>query len=250
MLEDLLIIEDPDKKLFRCPLTEKRVLVGRDPSCSIVFPDKSVSRKHLEIQQREGQYFALALSHGNPVIVVFNSEDVDILSAGSTEDKGRALKHGDILKLGKYNIHCWLNTTQTRFRMKSVEELPWFQLSEDFDQDPESTNILTPEQTRRLLQSDRRFVNATIEGEEESWALGPEGLTFGRTGDIQILGWRSAAIVAEIRWEGSVHCLVPKEGWLAIRINQYTIRESTELRDEDIFFIGAHRFVYRVQSGL
>ena len=250
MSERLLIIEDPDKKLFRCLLNNAPILVGRESTCSIVLPDKSVSRRHLKIEQQETKYIVQALSEGNPVIVVSNSEDVNILSAQSTQEEGHFLCHGDILKVGKYNLHCWFEVDRPRFRMKFIEDLPWFNVGEGMEQDPDSTSILTPEQTRQLLQSDRRLANATIEWEENSWSLGQDGVTFGRQGEIEISGWRSAKIVAEIRWENGVHHLVPKGGWLAIRINQYTIREQTELRDEDIVFIGAKRFIYRVQSGL
>ena len=250
MSKALLIIEDPEKRLFRCTLDDDLTLIGREYTCSVVFPDKSVSRKHLNIKKAAAGYTVQALSEGNPVIVVSNSEDVDILSAQSTQEERRILRHRDILKVGKYNLHCWFETDQPLFRTQVIKDLPWFSGGDGIEQDPDSTSILTPEQTRQLLQSDRIFANATIEGETKSWSLGQEGVTFGRQGEIEISGWRSAKIVAEIRWENGVHHLVPKGGWLAIRINQYTIREQTELRDEDIVFIGAQRFIYRVQSGL
>jgi len=248
----ILIIENPDRCLYRYNIQTKSIVVGRDTDSDIILQDMSVSRKHLQLLTSDNRTTVIALNENNPVIVVSNSEDVEILAAESKKSKvtrvvSTILNHGDFIKIGKFNFHFIQTAQQIQeilFREHLVSDVPPYIFDED-DCTESPTCVLTPEETRQLFQEER-LIASTIEGKGGSWIPGSDGLTFGKKGTIVIKSLFSADVVAELLWKNGVHHLIPKGGWMSIKLNNNKITESTELRDQDVILIGRNTFVYNV----
>ena len=255
MPSPIVLIEDPDKNLYRYDLYTPTTLIGRDPSCDIVLYDITVSRQHLEIRRENQIIKAYALNQNNPIIIISNSENIEILAA-QTESNERVasteLQDTDVIKVGKYNLHFILpddSPDVVTFRNEAVSGIPLY-LPEKRAQKEARTCSLSPQETRQLLHEERIISNAKIEEDGHSWTPGIKGLTFGKKGTIPIKSFLSSSIVAEIVWNNGVHCLIPKGGWLSIRLNQRKLMASAELQDEDNIQIGKQFFVYRIGRGI
>jgi hypothetical protein len=81
-------------------ITEDDTLIGRDPSCDIVLPDGSVSRRHARIQRREGGFAVVDQASANGTF----------LDSQRVADAG--LRHGHELRVGAVTLRVEIETDQ------------------------------------------------------------------------------------------------------------------------------------------
>jgi pSer/pThr/pTyr-binding forkhead associated (FHA) protein len=121
-MEKLVVMGD-DGSPQEFPLTDKRMLIGRDESCGVCLKDRSVSRHHATLLK---------------VFSGYSIEDEQSTNGtrvnGNTVTK-RFLKHGDLIEVGKYHL---------RF---IAQEAP-----QDMD-DPDRTVVLGPRETQPIQPS-------------------------------------------------------------------------------------------------
>jgi pSer/pThr/pTyr-binding forkhead associated (FHA) protein len=87
---------------LRVALGDEPVSVGRSPRCSLALRDNAVSRHHVSIAAREGEYVLAHKSASNPTLV--NGVEVD---------RERVLAHGDEIQLSAHTV--------LRFVVKGME---------------------------------------------------------------------------------------------------------------------------------
>ena len=81
-------------------ITQDETLIGRDPSCDIVLPDGSVSRRHARIQEREGGWAVVDQASANGTF----------LDSQRVADAG--LRNGHELRLGAVSLRVEIETDE------------------------------------------------------------------------------------------------------------------------------------------
>ncbi len=74
-------------------LSEGEIIIGRDASCQVVLPDRSVSRRHARMEVTDAQLLVRDLNSLNGTLV--NNRRIQ---------EPVALKTGDVLKIGRYTL--------------------------------------------------------------------------------------------------------------------------------------------------
>ena len=93
MAEFFLQIALPGQPISEMPLTAARCTLGREAGNDVVLDDRTVSRKHAELEHREDGYWIRNLSASSPALV--NGKPV----------QSQRLRPGDRITLGSVSVH-------------------------------------------------------------------------------------------------------------------------------------------------
>lgn len=69
MVEAKLIVQVPDQPAREFPLTDRPLIVGRDPTCDICIESRFISRRHARIEPQGAAFTLVELGSPNPIFV-------------------------------------------------------------------------------------------------------------------------------------------------------------------------------------
>ena len=87
-----LVITDGENDPKRVPVEQDLFTIGKDPGCDLVLQDRTVSRRHLEIEKQGGTYFVRDLGSTNGTMI------------DGTRIKEAFLSHGAVISVGNVEI--------------------------------------------------------------------------------------------------------------------------------------------------
>lgn len=110
-----LTIRQPDGSTQTLSLPAKPVIIGKAPECDLTIQDGAISRRHAQIERRDGKVFVKDLNSLNGTFV--NDRKIG--------DQDQELKDGDKIGLGRTKIELHLlPLTPIEFQTTAEEETP------------------------------------------------------------------------------------------------------------------------------
>jgi pSer/pThr/pTyr-binding forkhead associated (FHA) protein len=234
----VLLIRADAVRHFMVNLQPGELVIGR-ADADIVLPHSSVSRRHAK--------------------VIFDASGVsveDLESQNGTQVNKekitrRVLRSRDQIVVGRYTLIFLGDGKDDRFyNGRFVSYFPAWRGSADEPPEHESTAILTPEalkslqQTAALLESSRVV---DLDDPRQFWYPEARGLTFGRAGMVQVKGWLTFGVFAEIQWDGKRHVLRRKAWWGTVSHKGLAV-DNAPLRDGDEIQVGNTRLKYTLSE--
>jgi hypothetical protein len=235
-----LVIKRPDGKMGVYQITGRGpcvTVIGRSQDANVVLSDPSVSRIHAQVWTEKEFWFVDDTKSENGLTV----EGIP------TSIKTR-LNPGTQFGIGKFRLWFIGEDKDDQFvDGRFIGYLPpWINQSTHGE---ELTFRLTAPEKRRILQAMERMDEATINRIDGSghWNPGEKKLTFGKLGSVQVKGWFTGDVVAEIMWDEhyQAHVLrkVKPTGWAKVTIGGDKV-STRALRPGDAIQIGRSRFRY------
>ena len=223
----LIVFRNDEKIMEYKVIPQKQLRIGRGRDNDIVLSDSAVSGLHAEIDHDDGFYYITDYQSKNGTFV--NRELVI----------SRRLAHDDVISMGSHNL---------KFIFAEGEQAESF--SETFRHGA-TMHIDTPHHRSRLARS----VAKIAEQGDRSGALGMINLlradtkpvvlkkpvsTIGRDAgcDIQVKGWFTAGIAAEIHKQGDRYYLQPVSGKPPL-VNSKPVNTKVLLSEFDMIQVGA-----------
>ncbi len=235
-----LIIKSTMSKNQRFELPEGETVFGRDNSCGLVLPNVSVSRQH-------GRVLVGAQA--------VNIEDMDsksgILVNGNRIEQ-HTLSSGDEVQVGKFSMVYLGDSRQERFyKGRFVEYLPEYAPGSVMLDDGAATFALTPDALKRLQEESHLVETARLRLETDVrkfWYPEDRPMTFGTKGMVQVEGWFTWGVCAEVVWDGRKHTLKRNTWWAPLKVNGESVEQRRPLRDGDRIQIGKTALIYEIHD--
>lgn len=235
-----LVIKRPDGKATVYKLAGRPpcvTVLGRSQDANIVLGDPSVSRIHAQVWTEGGQWY----------VDDTQSENGITIEGVPTQEKTR-LQSGAQFGIGKFRLWFVGDGKDDQFvDGRFVGYLPPHVNQSAGGED--LTFRLTGEEKRRILEANDRMDEALVNRLDGAghWNPGEKKLSFGKDGTIQIKGWFTSGIVAELVWDNhySAHVLQKTKpgGWAKVQIGGESV-STRALRPGDVMKIGGSRFRY------
>lgn len=272
------VVHEIGKPPLSTSLQLQQIVIGRDPACSVVLNNASVSRQHAVVQQLDdGRWACQALKDENPLVV-----------DGQITVATQLLREGSQLQIGRFFLIFSLETevrTDYMADQKQYEAVcqgcQWkgvvsamarapacpkcggsaFIRSDDLASAAKGpalsgpTAYLRPDDLKEMHDRINRAKNAQLErvdgppGLPRSLALTEtEPCVFGGKGaNMPIAGFKLGG-PATIEWERSQY-VVHKGGlWPTLKVNGEAVKDKRGLNDGDEVVLGANRFRFVVAS--
>lgn len=223
----LIVFRNDEKIMEHKVAPRKQLRIGRGRDNDIVLSDSAVSGLHAEIEYDGGFYYVTDYQSKNGTFV--NRELVI----------SRRLVHDDVISMGSHNLKFIFAEGE---KAASFSETP---------REGATMHIDTPHHRSRLARS----VAKIAEGGNRSGALGMINLlkaeskpvvlkkpvsTIGRDGgcDIQVKGWFTAGIAAEIHKKADGYYLHPVSGKPPL-VNSKPVNKAVLLNEFDMIQVGS-----------
>lgn len=224
----------------RFELDKPETLVGRGDECQLVLPNVSVSRTHARV---------LVGTQG--VTIEDLNSSSGILVNGKRAEQ-HMLKSGDEIQVGKFSLVFMGDGRGDRFfKGRFVEYLAPYEVGGVPPDDDAATFALSMDALKRLQQDTHLVDSARLVMESDKkrfWYPEDRGITFGKAGMVQVDGWFTGGVSAEIGWDGRQH-VVSKKGWLThVSVNGQAVAGRRPLRPRDQVRIGKSYFTYEIDD--
>ena len=171
----MLIVQTPEGENRVFDLYGDDVTIGRERGHDMQLAHASVSRDHAQVAWRSGGYVVIDSGSHNGVYV-----------NGQRVDEPVALKTGDLIRLGRFELIYITGEVPARFKKLNVAALDrWYTV--DMQAGSDSTHHLTTSQMKRLLAA-RVLLLWTALGFDISWAKSQFGVE---------VSWIGASLRAE-----------------------------------------------------
>ena len=234
-----LIVKSSATKNQRFELDKPETLVGRGDECQLVLPNVSVSRQHARVLV--GTQGVTIEDLGSASGIVVNGKRI----------QQHMLSSGDEIQIGKFSLVFMGDGRQDRFyKGRFVEYLAAYEKGGVPPDDDAATFALSVEALKRLQQDNHLVDSARVVSESDRkrfWFPEDRGLSFGAAGMVQVEGWFTGGICAELSWDGRQH-VITKKGWLThVSVNGQAVSGRRPLRERDQLRIGKSWFTYEVE---
>jgi pSer/pThr/pTyr-binding forkhead associated (FHA) protein len=218
---------------------EGETTIGRGEDCTLVIPDASVSRRHARIVIKRGAATVQDLESQNGVLV-----------NGARIDQPVRLKSRDKLQIGRFTLVFVGDDREDQFiNGRFIAYLPTYKPS-DLDPPEDSTMSMTVEQLRQMQKQSRVVDGGRLVREDNPkrfWYPGERSLTLGASANIEVEGWFTWGVCAEIGWDGKRHVLSRKGWFVTVSVNG-TAAETQPLRAGDVVQVGRTTFRYEIDE--
>jgi hypothetical protein len=235
-----LAIKRPDGKMAVYKLDGRPpsvTVIGRSQDANVVLGDPSVSRMHAQIWTQDNRWFVKDIQSENGITV-----------EGVPTTDQQALRSGTQLGIGKFRL--WFVGDGKDDQLVDGRYVgylpPWTDMSSGGE---DLTFRLTSAEKNRILEANARMDEAVINRLDGAghWNPGEKKLSFGKAGSIQLKGWFTTGVLAELVWENhyGAHVLTrTKASWAKAKVNGEKLSGTRSLRPDDIFQLGGSRFRY------
>ncbi len=235
-----MIIKSTMSKNQRFELPEGDTIFGRENTCALVLPNVSVSRQHGTI------------SVAGQVVTIADGESKSGLLVNGQKVESATLKSGDEVQVGKFSMVFLGDGKQERFyKGRFVEYLPEYTPGSISLDDGAATFALTPDALKRLQEESHLVETARLRLESDPrrfWYPEDRALTFGTAGMIQVEGWFTWGVAAEVVWDGRKHSVKRGTWWAPIKVNNEKVEQRRPLKDGDRVLVGKTAFVYEIND--
>jgi len=231
----MLIVQTPEGENRVFDLYGDDVTIGRERGHDMQLAHASVSRDHAQVAWRSGGYVVIDSGSHNGVYV-----------NGQRVDEPVALKTGDLIRLGRFELIYITGEVPARFKKLNVAALDrWYTV--DMQAGSDSTHHLTTSQMKRLLAA-RVLLECGVltTGADEFWQLEDRDWDIGRGATIPVTGLLLEKRIAEVIWNGQNHVLARLSRFRSVKVNGTPI-QLCSLEDGDCIQIGSTRFTYEVR---
>ncbi|GEM_PF-1836787 len=235
-----LAIKRPDGKMAVYQLAGRPpcvTVIGRSQDANVVLGDPSVSRMHAQVWTQDSTWFVKDIQSENGITV-----------EGVPTTDQNPLRSGTQFGIGKFRLWFVGDGKDDQFvDGRYVGYLPpWTNMSSGGE---DLTFRLSKAEKDRILEANVRMDEAVVNRLDGAghWNPGEKKLTFGKAGAIQLKGWFTSGVLAELVWEDhyGAHVLTrARPGWARVRINGEKLTGARSLRPDDVFQLGGSRFRY------
>lgn len=235
-----LIIKSSMSKNQRFELQEGETVFGRDKGCALVLPNVSVSRQHGRV----------LVGAQNVTIEDLDSSSGILVNGQKVEQT--TLKSGDEIQVGKFSFVYQGDGRQDRFyKGRFVEYLPEYEPGSVVLDTGAATFALTPEALKKLQEESHLVDTARLRSETDRkrfWYPEDRPLSFGSKGMVQVEGWFTWGVAAEVVWDGRKHTVKRGTWWAPISVNGERVDQRRPLREGDVIRIGKTGFIYEIDD--
>ncbi len=162
----------------------------------------------------------------------------------------RNLRSRDKLTVGRYTLLFLGDGKDDRFfQGRYLAYLPPWRGGAEED-GGESTTALNAAELRALQQTSMLLESAKItdvEQPEHFWCPEARPLSFGNAGMVQVRGFITWGVLAEVTWDGKRHLVQRKAWWGTVSHNGLAI-EKAALRNGDVLQIGGTKLRYSIDA--
>jgi hypothetical protein len=222
----------------RFELPQGETVFGRDSGCGLPLPNVSVSRQHGRVVVGAQRVTIEDLESKSGILV--NGERVE----------QSPLKSGDEIQVGKFSMVFLGDGRNDRFyKGRFVEYLSEYAPGTVMLDDGAATFALTADALRRLQQESHLVEMARLFLESDKrrfWYPEDRTLTIGSKAMVQVEGWFTWGVAAEVVWDGRKHSLKRGTWWAPLRVNNETVDKRRPLKDGDRVRVGKTAFIYEV----
>lgn len=186
----LLVVREPGKRPHALFLRGSHTFIGRAGDADLVLPSIAVSRRHACVQLEGGHYHVQDLDSRNG------------LTVNGDRGKRRALEHGDVIRIGRYQL-----TFLDESLLAPAEREKFEALSPPASRslDSASDTLFVPGVGGGPCTDPEAAVVVREDRQGERWQPGARRLTFGPSGDIPAESGSDSGLLAEITWDGQRH---------------------------------------------
>jgi len=233
-----LILKLKDAQLEEFSLDKDIIHIGRSTENDICIDNIAVSRKHAQIERKEGQAYVLR---------DLNSSNGTFLNGAQIDATDHVLHDGDIIGLAKFEL-----------AVKGLGQTPASAPKPSLPEDAQGTMIFDPVRPKPSLDGqappDKRPFQwptlSAIQGPQKGkeFKISKELTTIGKgsNDDIPVDGWLVSSPQAKITRHGDRFYISHVGGFFSsTKVNGRTIQQEHILKNKDEIEIGHSTFVFQ-----
>ena len=231
-----LVVDTGQGRLQIFSFEKGPVVIGRGEDADLHLPSSSVSREHARIDVGEdGSLTVWDLGSSNGIRV--NSKRAETAS----------LSFGDSIQIASFT----LIRVDPEARFINGHSLRYMRPYTVESKDPQfSTYAMSGVEKERFEANLHKVQHArlvSIASDSLFWYPEDQPLTFGGGGMVEVAGWRSRGIVAEVTWDGQYHVLNKVASMANALVNGQKIKKQ-RLEVGDVLTIGSTEIRYEMDD--